>query len=593
MPEPPHTLLPVMEWRMPQLRSWLASNGFTLEEQMNLLTEFPGQRIPPQNIRSGVIQIITACGFSPERAESCVLDLEKYMNLPVRVNYFVEACKRAGFNGLELIKNFTVSVCFLIDCTGSMGTWIDLVKNKIREIRQRLIEELPFTPKFAIVGYRDVNDTEMTRVLDFTESESGIEQFVEFLNNTHAIGGGDLPEHVAAGLQKVTQLQWESDRRILYHLTDAPCHGSKYHNLDRKYDQYYDGIPSHLNPQRLDVEELVKQLGTMKIKYLFCKITDHTNRMIDIFSQVYRETPGNQFNLVIKHIDHTTNQLVDDVVKESLGICAGVQTSEVSIGNPVVPNWNLIEKTSVNLYVGGNCRPVHVKIAPHHFSEGATRWSFYGILYDGNKEYRVVLKKWKGVPTEISETRCLNQQNCHQLAEQIFGMAESLSQYLVKFRSCSEALGITIPNDQEFVNLIKQIKPFNILHMDYVKFTGSTRTGQFFTIEHLLEGEFVKYSNNATYFRPLNDPIHGETSRRAQMFSHLSYFVCRITRNDRMMVVDLQGVGDDLTDLAVHSTSLMHYGNTNLGTPGIIEFFRVHRELNLPCCRLLGTVDDL
>jgi hypothetical protein len=39
-----------------------------------------------------------------------------------------------------------------------------------------------------------------------------------------------LQEDIVGGLNKVLELNWTSNTRLVVHIADAPCHGKKYHN---------------------------------------------------------------------------------------------------------------------------------------------------------------------------------------------------------------------------------------------------------------------------------------------------------------------------------------------------------------------------
>jgi hypothetical protein len=55
-------------------------------------------------------------------------------------------------------------------------------------------------------------------------------------------------------------------------ITDAPCHGTAFHNL--RDDSYPEG-----DPFGLDIEKQVESLGEMKISFNAVKITNDTDKM--------------------------------------------------------------------------------------------------------------------------------------------------------------------------------------------------------------------------------------------------------------------------------------------------------------------------
>ena len=65
-----------------------------------------------------------------------------------------------------------MDVCFLVDCTGSMGSSIEAVKNNIQQLRERLVAEYTKCNLFfAFVRYTDYDQPSGTRTtyLNFTK----------------------------------------------------------------------------------------------------------------------------------------------------------------------------------------------------------------------------------------------------------------------------------------------------------------------------------------------------------------------------------------------------------------------------------------
>ncbi|KAI1695648.1 alpha-protein kinase vwkA [Ditylenchus destructor] len=102
-----------------------------------------------------------------------------------------------------------VQLCFLVDVTGSMATYINGVRDSIFKIVEKLTEKhVTFAGRgtaiakkvsLAFVGYRDFCDANQFELLPFTESA---EDFRQFCSKISASGGGDLPEDVFGGLKK-------------------------------------------------------------------------------------------------------------------------------------------------------------------------------------------------------------------------------------------------------------------------------------------------------------------------------------------------------------------------------------------------------
>eukprot|EP00053_Salpingoeca_punica_P005827 m.56771 g.56771 ORF g.56771 m.56771 type:complete len:567 (+) comp13413_c0_seq2:83-1783(+) len=97
----------------------------------------------------------------------------------------------------------------------------------------------------------------------------------------------------------------------------------------------------------------------------------------------------------------------------------------------------------------------------------------------------------------------------------------------------------------------------------------------YFALEHLIEGTYLKYNSNSGY-------VTNEVQRcTPQAFSHYTF----IKSGHKLIVVDVQGVGDLYTDPQIH-TLANTYGNSDLGVRGMALFFSSHRCNAL--CTLLG-----
>lgn len=72
-------------------------------------------------------------------------------------------------------------MCFMVDCTGSMSSHIEAVKNSIQELRDQLVKEYKGCDlRFSFVRYTDYDQPASTRTtwLDFTK-------YVDFKKNNH------------------------------------------------------------------------------------------------------------------------------------------------------------------------------------------------------------------------------------------------------------------------------------------------------------------------------------------------------------------------------------------------------------------------
>lgn len=98
-------------------------------------------------------------------------------------------------------------------------------------------------------------------------------------------------------------------------------------------------------------------------------------------------------------------------------------------------------------------------------------------------------------------------------------------------------------------------------------------------LEPMLEGEYKKHSNNFGF-------VDKEDRNTPQAFSHFTYQATK----GKMIVVDIQGVGDVYTDPQIHSnipeSEPPIWGQGDMGDTGIYKFFESHRCNAL--CKFFG-----
>ena len=451
-----------------------------------------------------------------------------------------------------------VDLCFLVDCTGSMSSYIQGVKEKIQGIiekSKRMLPDLNFS--VAFVGYRDHCDgANRTVVLNFTTS---ILEFQSFMGTVQATGGEDAPEDVFGGIEEVTKLSWSRQTRILFHIADSPCHGTRFHDPSVA-DDYSNG-----DPRGLQIENLLSKLEELKIIYWFAKLGNATDLMVQVFQSIMK----------INQIDLAS---ADDLVGAVAGsISASVNIHEENIGDEVVregvrgeveykidprfPDWSLREIKRATVWKNkiphdlGKLRKtleVHkesecsIKIAADPFAEGKLRIAYYGKYANDESESPLVFKQFK----YTSENQ------------------------FVRYKEQMEIQSVAIA----MANKFNSIKPAGTRDVQFAEVsTISFTEGEekiHYAMERYITGKYVKFNNNAGY---VNEASYTAT---LNAFSHWTYWAT----NRYLMVIDLQGVKEEssgevryvLTDPAIHCGSLRRFGKTNLGRKGMYKFFRTH-----------------
>mmetsp|Transcript_26853 Transcript_26853/g.29279 ORF Transcript_26853/g.29279 Transcript_26853/m.29279 type:complete len:670 (-) Transcript_26853:21-2030(-) len=477
----------------------------------------------------------------------------------------------------------SLDIVFLLDCTGSMSSYIEATKTNITEFVTNIKSLHPgVSLRLAFIGYRDHCDKEeRLAVMRFTLN---IEEFKTMVGSQVAKGGGDDAEDVLGGLHVVRALEWESETRILYHIGDAPCHGSEYHSASCS-DDYPQGDPNGLMPG-----DILLGLKANKVQYFFGKIKDKTDIMISKFNEFAGNTnppyiittpmtaSGDMMSVITKSVTTTFS--------ESLSASARTDDGKVSkrdvVLDPTVPRWEVVAVEStlrfemkmpksldelfdnITYSDDDDCisdfpdrELFRVKVAPSPFAKGEMRAAYYGQLITGlTTSTAIVLKESLAKsPEHLTKERYQAFLACHRAAK-----ALSIEFNRVKPESCPcidfcDACIIQFMQRREPIN-----QPFMIQ-------------------ESQIPDTFEKYNNNSGFCAPNPSHITGTNHAAVQAFSHWTYQVS----NERMLVVDCQGGYNAaerrflLTDPAVHFVDVTRFGGTNMGRPGMGKFFETHK----------------
>jgi len=147
-----------------------------------------------------------------------------------------DAEKKTGLPQLDLV--------FTMDCTGSMGSYIQAAKKNIEAIASKLVQSEGYDLRFSLIAYRDHPPQDQTYVTKCFAFTSDVEQMKRDLSKLSAQGGGDGPEAVAAGLKKTLDSQWRPDStKVCVLIADAPPHG-----LGEPGDGFPNGAPDGVDP---------------------------------------------------------------------------------------------------------------------------------------------------------------------------------------------------------------------------------------------------------------------------------------------------------------------------------------------------------
>eukprot|EP01083_Nonionella_stella_P154610 498452_1 len=183
--------------------------------------------------------------------------------------------------------SLVVDFAYVIDCTASMGKWIEQTKTDIRIVVDTITTTYPQIQfRLGCVAYRDWTDgNKRLQALEFTTNVRRFKSWIGKL--TAGSPNGDAAEDVLGGLQCASTLNWSSDCRVLFHICDAPPHNKMYHDngvSDNWPDGYNGSEGGSADPH--DYHKIVLQnLVNKNIRLCIAKLNDSVTKMIRVFHE--------------------------------------------------------------------------------------------------------------------------------------------------------------------------------------------------------------------------------------------------------------------------------------------------------------------
>ncbi len=461
----------------------------------------------------------------------------------------------------------SVDLLFLVDCTGSMSPFIVNIRNRIvdsaSEIK-RIHSQL--TLRLAFVGYRDHTDgVNRLSILPFTQDASA---FKEFVRGQSATGGDDECEDVHGGMNAAANLEWASQTRILFHVGDAPAHGTEFHNGCN--DRYPTGDPNGLN-----AKTLLESLRSKNILYSFGRINHSTDKMVRRFNELVGAPYVTQQSVEGSTLMEKVTKSVSVSVSRSVSSSARTKDKKAKkdvVLDPAKPSFTSLPTEKAQRFnltlpasiaeltaaVEDRCienwaetSPYSFKVAPRPFAKGATRAAYYAQLIKSGRSEDIILK------------------------ESLYSADSELTKQKYEgFLACQRA-AIFLANQ---FNAAKPIGTPSIRFCDTYIVQFMDRPKQpYMIVEENINGQFEKFNSNAGFCAPCPTE-HGTNHDVVQAFSHWTYQAT----GGNILVVDCQGAFDRssntfmLTDPAVHCKSVLRFGTTNMGSVGFQDFFKGH-----------------
>ena len=135
------------------------------------------------------------------------------------------------FGHLQDLMDTACHIIFVVDCTGSMGDFINSMPSTLEQIFSVLAVLFGDSALVSIVAYEDYSDGEKKLLRKCVGKTR--EQTLQFARSLKAGGGGDVPEATKTALGAVLKIirtsVVPSNQSVVFHYTDAaPHHPSNY-----------------------------------------------------------------------------------------------------------------------------------------------------------------------------------------------------------------------------------------------------------------------------------------------------------------------------------------------------------------------------
>ena len=200
---------------------------------------------------------------------------------------------KENYNEINSLENeFRLDILFILDTTSSMEYFVDKFKFQFLQLIQDIRKECPEALLFiGFIGYKDIFDKELGDEYidyDFTTNYEKLKNKIEEIEPD---GGIDIPEDIVGAFDlafdKVGR-SWKGNTKIAILMTDSPCHGLEYHNLNQKNEEQRDEYPEG-DPEGRDIKDMIRNFVKYKISLICIELSKITEKMFKIFQGEYEK----------------------------------------------------------------------------------------------------------------------------------------------------------------------------------------------------------------------------------------------------------------------------------------------------------------
>jgi hypothetical protein len=505
-----------------------------------------------------------------------------------------------------------LELVIVMDCTGSMGPWIQEAKAAITSIIDNVKLDHPSANvRVGFVAYRDFCDGD--KQLEIQTLTSDVAAVKRYISSLRSFGGGDGPEDIPGGLEAALRMPFQGGAKRIMLVADAPCHGSKF-NDGGDCVTYRAQIE-----QSTDICAQMREMAWRGIDFTFIEICpNNTEKMAAILEEEF--TSAENHDGFEREFEKVSLANAGDAARfgsvvrssASSSISASKErsvlaSSKVALGahgttrQPTARLPHVLEgeeeeeepKTPVRSFAAPHVKPLDWSEVCRSPDIAAVRHSLH-FRPGENIDWKNLSLKHTQQETKIRLTQSCFAKGAMRSAHAMYDC--NMDKYLVakfyfgKAAKKYSASSNSLQNDVKMQIVAKRLatefslsesveKTVDFIFTCWYEIKDPVKAGlsasmSVFTAEPYIAGEYKKYNNNNGWIRA--DGLN--LSETAQAFSH---FTWQKTFGE-LMVVDLQGVGCIFTDPQIHSKQGDDFGCGNLSDAGVAAFFVTH-ECNAVC----------
>ncbi|KAL4475100.1 hypothetical protein ABPG74_001796 [Tetrahymena malaccensis] len=479
--------------------------------------------------------------------EQHLQNLEKFLNLYQKISDFQFQDKKA------------ISVCFLVDVTGSMQKYVAQVKDQIQNIYDEIKQKSNKNAEIfmsLLIGYQNRMDKQRYESLQFTKS---VDEFQKFIANLTFIECENKQVDVKIGFEQVLNLKWNlTHLNILIWITDSPYQGKFFHSQRVKQNNQL--------AHEIQIDLLLKQLCELQIEVYFSKI----NKSTDVKKKKFNKYMVNYSNF-LQEYKFQSKYFFKSI---SLNNSNQRQFEKKKLQKIILENnfeQKLIQENEIK-----------------NFSEIELIESIFNVYkfklnYDSNK---IDLQSEEEMIIDISKL--------------IIGQETYKDVYLG--RNCDKGIIYTLKkyknsNKFDFDNLITEYYVYliakNIRNSFTNDFQAKSDSKQQSNQKLYLDDQWIIQSQTSrTYYLMelfksgyinclnIDDKVIQKSPQQQnfiQSFQHYSFEYS----NYSYILSDILGFGNTINDITIHSQKFMDsYQNSNL-KPQLLEQFQNQKQLNM------------